>query len=301
MKPEIHYSHPTAVYDNIDIDQVGSWEDRPGGKLLVHPFGHEVRFPELQPDIRRRVFTAIVEITQSNSIGLQAPKPRSSSRENPAVFLIYNLTELQCQLLLIREVWSSKAITFRVTTMEPVRPDYLFSIRGFTTKSEDEVKDAVRHVWSGKIPQNFLMALRQSLPEALHYKTEMILQNVTDSLRVKRLDTKNPGDVIAPTFNIYIQASTIPNDGFWCHLRNHYASQEYALRFQQPGYASSDFFHCTICHSIDHPRGLCTFPNIEGWNGPVWRIPGPRRDTSYKTKNKFLRQKRANWSNSLVD
>jgi hypothetical protein len=41
-KPEIHYSHPTAAFDNIDIDQVCSWENRPGGKLLAHPFGHEV-------------------------------------------------------------------------------------------------------------------------------------------------------------------------------------------------------------------------------------------------------------------
>jgi hypothetical protein len=297
-KPEIHYSHPTAAFDNIDIDQVCSWENLPGVKLLAHPFGHEVRTPELQPDIKMKVFSAIVEITQSNKIGFYAPKRGASPRETPTVFLIYNLTEPQRQILLNREVWSSKAITFRVTTMEPVRPDYLFSIRGFTTKSEDEVKEAVRHVWSGKIPQNLLTALRQNLPEALHHKTEMILQNVTDTLRIKRLDTKNPGDASAPTFNIYIQANIIHDDGLWYLLRNHYAAQEYALPFQQPGHTSANLFHCTICHNIDHPRGLCTFPKVEGWNGPVWRIPGPRRDTSNKTKNRSLRQKRANWGNS---
>jgi len=300
-KIEIHYSHPTAAFDNIDIDQVCSWESRPGGKLLAHPFGHEVRTPELQSEIKRKVFAAIVEITQSNHIGFYAPKPGASPRETPTVFLIYNLTEMQRQILLNREVWSSKTITFRVTTMEPVRPDYLFSISGFTTKSEDEVKDTVRHTWSGQTPQNFLTTLCQTLPEALHCKVNAILQNITNSLRVKMLDTKDPGDASAPTFNIYVQANIIPDDSLWCLLRNHYASQEYALPFQQPGFTSTDLFHCTICHSIDHPRGLCTFPAIEGWNGPAWRIPGPKRDISDKARNKFLRPKRLNWGDSLVD
>jgi hypothetical protein len=47
------------------------------------------------------------------------------------------------------------------------------------------------------------MALRQNLSEPLHYKTETILQNITDTLWIKMLDTKDPGDTSAPTFNIY--------------------------------------------------------------------------------------------------
>ncbi|KAF8504354.1 hypothetical protein F5888DRAFT_1655080 [Russula emetica] len=292
--PEVHYSHPMATYHNIDIDLIGSWENRPGEKLVVHPFGQEVRMPDLQPEVKRRVFAALVEITQSSNIGFYAPKPGTSPHNTPTVFLIYNLTETQSQILLNREVWSSKSITFRVTAMEPVRPNYLFSIRDFTTQSEDEVKHSVLRVWRSQESQDFLTSLHKTFPETLRHKAGIILQNFTDSLKVKRLDTKNPGNACAPTFNIYIQASLIPDDGLWCLLRDYYASQEYALRFQldQPGSTSASFFHCSICHSIDHPRGLCKFPAIEGWKGPFWRIPGAKRDTSDRNKNKFTRQKR---------
>jgi hypothetical protein len=175
--------------------------------------------------------------------------------------------------------------------MEPVRPDYLFSISGLTTKDEDEVKDAVCRTWNNQNSENFLASVRQTLPEALHPRVETTLQNIADSLKVKMLDTKDPGDASAPTFNIYIQANLIPDDGLWCLLRNHYTSQKYALPFQQPGSTSATLFYCTICHSVDHPRGLCRFPAIEGWNGPAWRIPSPKRETPDKTRNKFFRQK----------
>ena len=64
----------------------------------------------------------------------------------PTIFLIYNLTDTQKQNLLNREIWSFKNITFCVTTMEPVHPDYLFSICGLITKSTDEVKEAILQV-----------------------------------------------------------------------------------------------------------------------------------------------------------
>jgi hypothetical protein len=26
--------------------------------------------------------------------------------------------------------------------------------------------------------------------------------------------------------------------------------------------------HCGLCHGIDHLRGICPFPGIDGWKGP---------------------------------
>ena len=219
----------------------------------------------------------------------------------PTVFLIYNLTEMQRQILLNREVWSSKNITFRVTTMEPVRPDYLFSICGLTTKSIDEVKDSILLTWKSQESQDFLTSLERTVPENQRHKAKAILQSFTDTLQVRMLDTKDPGNASAPTFNVYTQADLIPDDGLWCRLRNFYATQEYALPFQQPGATSASFFHCSICHSVDHPRGLCQFPAIEEWNSPIWRIPGAKRDALEKNKNKTIRQNRLNWGDTNAE
>ncbi len=118
-KLEVHYSHPTAVFDNIDIDQVLSWESLLGEKLLAHPFGHEVKDPEAHLEIKKKVFATIAEITQSSMVGFSTPKP-GLTWNTPLVFFVYNLTEPQKQTLLSRSIWSSKATTFCITTLEPV-------------------------------------------------------------------------------------------------------------------------------------------------------------------------------------
>ena len=227
----IYYSHPTAAFDNININQVCSWENRPGGKLLAHPFGHEVRTPELQSKIKKKIFAALAKITMSENIGFYAPKPGFSLWEMPTVFLIYNLTDTQKQNLLNREIWSSKNITFRITTMEPVCPDYLFSIYGLTTKSTDEVKEAILQVWDSQDSQDFLSSLHQTFPEPMRHNAKTILQNFMNSLKVTMLDMNDPGNASAPTFNIYIKANLISDDSLWCILHNYYFSQEYALPF----------------------------------------------------------------------
>jgi hypothetical protein len=141
-KLEVHYSHLTAMFDNIDIDQVLSWESLPGGKLLAHPFSHEVEDLEAHPEIKKKVFAVIAKITQSSIVGFFAPKP-GLTWNTPLVFFIYNLTEPQKQTLLNRSIWSSKATTFCVITLEPVRPNFLFSITDLTTKNLEEVKEAI--------------------------------------------------------------------------------------------------------------------------------------------------------------
>ena len=219
----------------------------------------------------------------------------------PTVFLIYNLTDAQRQTLILREIWSSKTITFRVTTMDPIRPDYLFSIRGLITKSIDEVRDTVLQVWKGQAAQDFILSLQQTIPDPLLQQASATLQDVTKSLKITMLDTKDLGGTSAPSFNIYIQAHLIPDDSLWCHLRNFFASQEYALPFQQPGRAGANFFHCTICHSIDHPRGLCHFPTTEGWNGPTWRIQGVRCNATDRNKNALTMPKKSNWGDSPAE
>jgi hypothetical protein len=132
--------------------------------------------------------------------------------------VVVTLTGRQHQSLLDREIWSSKAITFRITSMEPIHPDYLFSICGLTTKLIDKVKDTILQVWKGQASQNLLPSLKQSFPEVTLQQAETTFQNITNSLKVQMLDMKDPGNASAPTFNIYIQANLIPNDGLWCHL-----------------------------------------------------------------------------------
>lgn len=290
---KIYHSHLTAALNHIDIDQVGNWESLPDGKLLAYPFGHEVRMLTNHLEIKTKLFEAVREITQSNTVGINAPKPFNQGTRTPVVFLIYNISEIYRQMLLDRQVWSSSEITFRVTTLDPLHPNYLFSIKNLTTKSE-EVKTAVRKVWDNIDTANFLETIYQTAPKNVHLLTTANVREFINSMWIKKLDTKGPGDVDAPTFNILAKGNYISDDGAWCLLKNYLATQEYALDFQDPGHTGADFQHCSICYSIAHPRGLCPFPNSEGWNGPVWCLPGPNRNTN--TTAYPAKQKRTNWA-----
>jgi len=100
----VYYSHPTAALNFIDINQVGDWECLPNGKLLTHPFGHKVQNAASHQGIKASLFVAIIEITQSDTVGVCSPHPCPSMTGTPIIFLIYNISELHHQMLLKREV-----------------------------------------------------------------------------------------------------------------------------------------------------------------------------------------------------
>ena len=94
-----------------------------------------------------------------------------------------------------------------------------------------------------------------------------------DSMWVEKLDTKRAGETMAPSFNIYTDSGGISIDEVWVRLRNHLTAQTYRSSMQGSGKTKAAPFHCGICHGVDHPRGLCPFPDIPGWNGPPRRRP----------------------------
>jgi hypothetical protein len=271
--PKVHYSHPTAALDFIDINKIVDWEKLPDGKLLAHPFGHEVKRVEHHQEIQANLFAAVVEITQSETVGVCSPGLCNPSLDTPTTFLIYNLSELHRQMLLKREVWSSTPFTFRVTTLDPISPDFLFGITKLTTQSDIEVEKLVEKVWNSQSTTEFLQSITNTQPPEHKLETQKSLDNFIKSMRIEMMDTKKLGGAAAPTFNVFADGSLINDDGIWCNLRNFLASQPYALQFQDPGRAGTNTHRCTICHSIEHPRGLCKFPNVEGLNGPVWDLP----------------------------
>ncbi|KAI0274588.1 hypothetical protein BGY98DRAFT_935770, partial [Russula aff. rugulosa BPL654] len=130
LMPPIHYAHPTAILDHLDVNLVGDWESLPKGKLLAQPFGPDARSVDKHSQLKALLFAAVVEIT--------------GSRDTPYSFLIYNITEEQAQTLLQRKVWFSTAISFSVSTFNPPCPAYLFTLKGLTTMDDTQVSNMVK-------------------------------------------------------------------------------------------------------------------------------------------------------------
>ncbi|KAH9171018.1 hypothetical protein EDB89DRAFT_1852863, partial [Lactarius sanguifluus] len=269
--PLIHSTSPTATLENIDLDLISFWEQAEGGKLLAHPFDNEARFPELHEDIKNRIFTAVAEITGSQSVGISAPRPSEEAirkDRTPTTFLIYNLTPKQRELLLRHRVWSSLAITFLVTDLSPPCPGFLFSIKGFSTLTDEGIWTLVRQVWSDNDTLTFIENLTNGMPDDVIRDAYMSARAFLGSLHIFRLDVKDAGNTLTPRFNIYGLGRYIQNDDLWTGLRDYLASRTYESPMHGQGFVDPKPYHCGICHGIDHPRGLCPFPTIKGWNGP---------------------------------
>jgi hypothetical protein len=149
--PNIQDAYPTAIFNGIDLDCLDAWVQYKGSKLLAIPFETEAQcFPEKHDSIRSRIFAAAAEITQSREVGVAAPTPSKDTNKpkgTPTAFLIYNLTLENYDFLLACKVWSSLAITFRVTPLDLLCPNFMFTIKGFTEFANENVQEMVQSVW----------------------------------------------------------------------------------------------------------------------------------------------------------
>lgn len=279
--PKIYDGHPTDIFSLIDLKVIDEWDSYPACKLFALPFGIEARVQSRHNSIRARIFAAAAEITQSQQMGVSAPKPSEKARRQnytPSAFLIYNLTEAQRNTLLEKTVWSSVDISFRVALPEPNLPDFLFSIKGFCTLAKDLVRNMVAEVWQDEETQTSLQAISRAASNNGHADSQTNIKAFTESLEVKRLDVKERGNILAPRFNIHAESKYIKDHNVWAQIRDFLASRQYTSNMLGRGTTRVAPYECGICYSVDHPRGLCPFPSVAGWNGPTWRpeSEGPR-------------------------
>ncbi|KAH8978488.1 hypothetical protein EDB92DRAFT_1956382 [Lactarius akahatsu] len=237
--PLVHTTSPTAALEHIDLDLISAWEQAEGEKLLAHPFDNEARFPELHENIKNRIFTAVAEITGSQTTGVSAPKPSGEAirkDRTPTTFLIFNLTLEQKTLLLQRRAWSSRAITFYVTNLYPPCPGFVFSIKGFSTLINSGVWEIVERVWSDSDTHAFIVKLTDPLPDDIRQETYLSICDFLSSLHIFHLDVRDTGDTLMPRFNVYGIGHHIQNDDIWIGLRNYLASRTYASPIHGQGF-----------------------------------------------------------------
>jgi hypothetical protein len=267
--PTVHIAYPTAVLDNIDHKIIEMWVKHQPEKLLTIPFDSKAKKKNNHSTIARRIFAVVTKITKANDLSVATPEPSETAREKdqmPTAFLIYNLTSAQQKTLLDREVWSSASITFCVTPLNLICPDFLFAIKDLFTMDK-EVRTLVQNVWHNAETKTFALSLIESTPDDKREKTAKAINTFILSLRVECLNIRGSRNALKPQYNIYANGEALPNDILWSCMRNYLAGRNYSVMCGT-GLVTVMPYKCTLCHSIDHPRGLCPFPNKKGWNGP---------------------------------
>ncbi|KAI9451945.1 hypothetical protein BJY52DRAFT_1226400 [Lactarius psammicola] len=197
------------------------------------------------------------------------PPPPKPPAKNlcPMSFLMYNLTNHQKQLLLNRGVWSSQTITFRVAPFFPTNPNYLFTIKGFSTLIEEHVQTLIYNVWHDNETTAFAQATIEATPERDCTTLALAIRSFLNSLSVTCLNIKECGGALTPHFNIYTIRATIPYHSTWLDIRKHLSNRIYFTAAHGRGIMQMNPYTCGICCGVKHLKGLCPFPDIAGWNG----------------------------------
>ncbi|KAH9159938.1 hypothetical protein EDB89DRAFT_2082711 [Lactarius sanguifluus] len=279
--PPIQDDTPASIFDFIDIRLVRKWETQ-SGKLIVVPFDNKAQSPDAYESTCNHILTSIAEITKSQDASVAAPRQSAKAaikKRMPLSFLVYNLMSDQTDLVLQHQVWSSRAIKFRATRFGHTCPNFMFAISGLGTISVKDVHTIIKQVWESESTRAFIQALAEQVPEEEKEQTRAKLDHVLKSMSTTRLDTKEAGNVLKPRFNIYADSSNISYDILWSRLRTYLRDKPYTSSMECRGTTDKPNFVCSNCHGVDHPRGLCPFPGLAGWNGPskdTGETPGRR-------------------------
>lgn len=284
----IHDAYPGSAYARIKQEIIDEWRTMEGETLLAIPFESDAETAEKHNDTGARIFNAVGEITQAESYGVASPmkkedlqalldkqhkqgagqKRKRTGERLPTTFLIHSLSQVHYQILMQQTVWASQIITFRVSPPEMSCPTFLFAIKGLRTNSLELVEQCVRDTWNDNITSRFFQNGIAAMKEHERENATLSIQRFKDSMWVEALETKGQGGIRKPTFNVHANGNLIDNPNAWSDIRTHLVGRNYHSSKFGHGQNVIAPNHCGLCHGVDHPRGMCPFPEIDGWKGP---------------------------------
>ena len=281
--PDIHDEDPATLLARLDKVQLQSWLDLPTGKVLARPFDSEVNYRPNHQGIAQDLAEAVREITGATKVAIAPPnkdKDVHKRERHPITFLIHNISKEDVETLLEWKVWSSKEITFQVAPINISRPEFLFTLKGFTSPEVSDVAASLAEIWGDPVTKSMIRKLASDAPndeEQQEWNDQMT--GFLESATVRYLDIKGQGGRAIPHFNVYANGDIIEDDETWLQLRKYLRNRVYKTTTIGTGRTVREDFVCGLCHGHDHPRGLCPFPHVQGWNGGN-RAPKRPRNTN---------------------
>ena len=166
-------------------------------------------------------------------------------------------------------------ISFQVAKLEPTCPDFLFTIKGFTTLENSGILNIVRDIWMDHVTTGAFNGIVEDAPPDSRESTKKALSDFINPMWIRRLNIKTRGTCLIPEFNVYAKGAFIKDVRLWTNIRNFLARRIYVHKDLGKGRAVVAPYQCGICHGRDHPRGLCPFLEVDGWLGPK-KNPAPK-------------------------
>ena len=178
---------------------------------------------------------------------------------------VAGISKKQKRILIDRICWNTPGITFFAVPTEPFVTAFVMTLGGLTLEADPEDEIIVAHIvkhhlkLSGKV-RGFI-AKHNDLFDG-DYSVTDILNEILHSVEARALEI-TVDDAQATVFNVYMCSPTSDptNHEAWIRLLKNisYVSHHGNLTPRKPE------FNCASCYALDHPTGLCPYPELPGW------------------------------------
>lgn len=266
--PHIHQASPAQALDSFPVNTIQWWLESADSKAIARIFDYDntiYRSHFLPKAVLAMALAAATSKLAPNSPAPTCIPPPVHPNSPPSPCMLLSIpSEPAQQALLDGRIWSSKWITFEVLPPTVhLRPTALFAIGPFPRDDPHPPENFLRAAWTS--PQNKTRIASALISEK---EPELRVEDVTDHmLRTLALHPFPYAGAQGFGFVVHISCwwSEIEH---WVSVKKTLLSLEYASTSDQNGVLITTLPYCSICHSVDHTRPLCPFPNLPMWNGP---------------------------------
>ncbi|KAI0349528.1 hypothetical protein OH77DRAFT_1225859 [Trametes cingulata] len=280
--PKVHRAMPQALTLNLHPVQLRDWSARPRKtSAAVQIYGIHALQQGGAKIVIDRLRSGVVSITGCKAAEVAAPIACQGLAEvavasiasqaadlrptqPPAcTFFLFNLSEFAASRLKKQVCWSTKTVAFFAYDLDPVIPDFLFTLHGFSLHVPQDLETLVKKTIMQPNYRDFTLSLARDNPEFSDLRPDVVFDILLRSITVKVIELVPSGPLVV---NIYGKSPTASPE-LWCIWRDALANAEYYDSFVghgrvRPGWNMS----CSGCHGSDHLRPHCPFRRVLGWN-----------------------------------
>jgi hypothetical protein len=282
----IHGWDAITKIENQDPGQVAMWDDDPGAKLLVYKaYGGRIDSVDEITRLQEIIGDAI-NATTPLSVAPPIPVNAVTKKEGaPLCSLVSNILPEKAQELIERRFISTPDLTVLFIPYAPPPFCFVTTLKGFLfpkltdSQSETAVLEIVGEaLFSTTKSSATSMEIRRFLAKhrdnisGLIKDIETALAYLRSSIKVRRYNLVEKINIgtgegkSTPVWNIYIYPPTGDNAAL-IKWRSTIRGFTFITKDQGAG-RSLKIYKCTVCFSIDHPTGLCPYPQLQKWITP---------------------------------
>ncbi|KAI0094527.1 hypothetical protein BDY19DRAFT_25303 [Irpex rosettiformis] len=292
--PNVHCNDPMWRFRHWHADSVRHIWTKSADSVIIFVWGippHHRDFLVAQGHLRNSLNFILPGDEQPE---IYNPQPDLDAADNtkgehPATFAICNLSENAKTLLLNQRVYSLRypEITFFVHDLGWEIPTFITLLQGFSTfHDRDALRTSIKATINTSEPTRELIhTLVKENQNFTDVSTIDVMNTIINSVEIDILPIKLVGGVDDWKVGLYMTSPTAEPKK-WMSFRDQIQSLTFCVYNNGNGTKYTSDLPCSGCGATDHPRGLCPYRLIPGWNGQA-TASEKRRTTANPAPNKF--------------